>query len=89
MSEENDTQVSEETPLNDTVKKGAHGRVGHFVRITAGELEGRIAAFEKVDTVRPDGNPKTILVRTRDADNIYAAVPFKDVEHAGDYHGGR
>lgn len=70
-------------------KHGDDGLVGHFVRVLKGEHTGRVASFEKVETRAKDGYPDLILCRSRDADNIYFAVKYDDVESAGDYHGGR
>ena len=70
-------------------KHGDDGLEGHFVRVLKGDHKGRVASFDRVLTREPDGYPGLILCRSRDADNVLFAVPYNDVESAGDYHGGR
>jgi hypothetical protein len=61
---------------------------GGWVDVVDGEHKGRRGAW-RLTTEREDGEPKTILVRTRDELNELIEVAVKDVRHAAGYAGGR
>ncbi len=68
--------------------EGEPGLEGHFVDVVSGEHDGRCGTFAKVLETHKDGSPKTILIRTRDANDELLPVAYKDVRHTT-YKGGR
>lgn len=55
---------------------------GHFVRVIGGEHEGRYAALLQTATVGPDGLPETVVIRTRDDDDMQLVVNYRDLAPA-------
>jgi hypothetical protein len=62
--------------------------VGSWVQIKSGDYAGHFAAYLEDVEVDEDGNPVTVQVRTRDADNVTFDLPYSDVT-ATTYSGGR
>ncbi len=78
-----------ESPVEALVEiDGEPGLEGHFVNVVSGEHDGRCGTFAKVLETHKDGSPKTILIRTRDANDELLPVAYRDVRHTT-YKGGR
>jgi hypothetical protein len=80
--------VAAVTVDNRTRRSDDDALLGGWVDVVSGEHQGRFGSYRDTAQVCSDGYPKTIWVRTRDADNLLLEVAYEDVRPA-ERTGGR